>query len=169
MGRISEKFLKRLSKNPSLGSEIRQMAAPIQQALIALSRGKSIRDSQGDVIDPLHAVYTAIQNASSIFAEQFTGLPEFDPYYQIVAKAQDEYMPGGPPMSPLTKSYFTTWAFYDVRFGPDLETIGSCLLDVGEKLGFEPKVMDAIRSFSDSRMGIYERLESKGGGPGSGN
>jgi hypothetical protein len=129
MGHISEEFLKRLDKKPSLGSEIRQMTTPIQQALIAQSRGQSFRDSQGDVVDPLHAVYTAIQNASSIFAEQFTSLPEFDTYYQIISKAQDEYMPSCPPMSPLTKSYFTTWAFCDVRFGTDLETIGSCLLD----------------------------------------
>jgi hypothetical protein len=163
MGQISEKFLKRLSKTPALASAIRLWAAPIQQALIALSWGKSTRDSQGELIDPLHAVYIAVQNATSFFAEKVSEFAEFKPYYQFVAQAEEEYMPGGPPMSPLTKSYFTTWAFYDVRFGPDLETIGSCMLDVAGKLGFEPKVTDAIRSFSDSRMGIYEHLESKGG------
>jgi hypothetical protein len=163
MGRTCEKFLKRLSKHPSLGSEIRQMIAPIQRALITLSRGTAIWDSQGDAVDPLHNVYTAIQNASSFFAERFTGLPEFTPYYQIVEKAENEYMPSAPPMSPLTKSYFTTWAFFDVCFGRDQETLGSCLLHVCEKLGFEPNVLDAIRSFSDSRMGIYEYLESKSG------
>ena len=115
------------------------------------------------MIDPLHGVYTAVQNVSSIFAERVSEYIEFKPYYDIVAAAEDEYMPGGPPLSPLTRSYFTTWAFFDVRFGPDQETIGSCLLDAGAKLGFEPKVMEAIRCFSESRMGIYERLQSKGG------
>lgn len=56
-------------------------------------------------------------------------LPEFDPYCEIVGPAEEEYMPNAPPHSPLTRSYFTTWAFFDVRFGPDGETIGTCLLD----------------------------------------
>jgi hypothetical protein len=72
MGRTSEKFLNRLSKHPSQSSEIRQMIAPIQRALTTLSRGTAISDSQGDAIDPLHNVYTAIQNATSIFAKRFT-------------------------------------------------------------------------------------------------
>jgi hypothetical protein len=163
MGRTSEKFLKRLSKHPSLGNEIRQMIAPIQRALTTLSRGTAIWDSQGDAIDPLHNVYTAIQNATSFFAERFTSLPEFTAYYQIVDKAENEYMPSAPPMSPLTKSYFTTWAFFDVRFGRDRETLGSCLLHVSEELGFGQNVLDAIRAFSDSRMGIYESLKSRSG------
>jgi hypothetical protein len=163
MGKISEKLLKRLSRKWQLASEIRQAANLIQQSLIRLSRLETIRDSQGDKIDPLHGVYTAVQNVTSIFAEQVSGYIEFKPYYQIVAAAEDEYMPDGPPFSPLTRSYFTTWAFFDVRFGPDVETIGSCLLDAGANLGFEPKVLEAIRCYSESRMGIYERLEAKGG------
>jgi hypothetical protein len=162
MGQISEKLLKRLSRKWQLAREIRQTADLIRQALDRLSRLETIRDSQGDMIDPLHGVYAAVQNVNSIFAAQVTGYIEFKPYYDIVSAAEDEYMPGGPPFSPLTRSYFTSWAFCDVRFGPDQETIGSCLLEAGTKLGFEPKVMEAIRCFSESRMGIYERLQSKG-------
>jgi hypothetical protein len=71
-------------------------------------------------------------------------------------------MPSEPPMSPLTGSYFTTWAFYDLRFGPDNETIGTCLLDVVEPLGLEPEVIDAVRRLSETRMGIYEHIGIKG-------
>lgn len=72
-------------------------------------------------------------------------------------------MPGGPPMSPLTGSYFTTWAFFDLRFGPDDETIGTCLLDVAEPLGLGPEVMEAVRLMSETRMGVYEHAGVEGG------
>ena len=72
-------------------------------------------------------------------------------------------MPDGPPFSPLTGSYFTTWAFFDLRFGPDDETIGTCLLDVGERLGLGPEVIEAIRLMSETRMGVYEHAGLKGG------
>jgi hypothetical protein len=65
-------------------------------------------------------------------------------------------------MSPLTGSYFTTWAFFDLRFGPDNETIGTCLLDVAGPLGLGPDVTDAVRLMSETRMGIYEHIGIKG-------
>ena len=95
--------------------------------------------------DPLHAAYVAAQNFTSFFAESVSQFPEFDPYCKIVGPAQDEYMPSGPPMSPLTLSYFTTWAFFDVRFGPDGETIGTCLLDLAELLVMDPFMVETIR------------------------
>ena len=33
-------------------------------------------------------------------------------------------MPSYPPISPVTTSYFTMWAFFDVLFGQSHETIG---------------------------------------------
>ena len=72
-------------------------------------------------------------------------------------------MPSGPPMSPLTRSYFTTWAFFDLRFGPDRETIGTCLLDVGESAGDGPGRGRDDPPVSESRMGIYEHAGAEGG------
>src|SRR3954463_10023366 len=113
--------------------------------------------------DPLHAAYIAAQNFTSFFAESVSQFPEFDPYCQVVGPAQDEYMPSSPPMSPLTMSYFTTWAFFDVRFGPDRETIGTCLLDVADLLGMDSFMVETIRRFQGSRMGIYEHGGAEGG------
>jgi len=101
--------------------------------------------------------------AELIVAERVSVLPEFKPYYQLAAKAEDDYLPQGPPMSPLTRSYFTAWAFFDLRFGSDRETIGTCLLDVAGALGLEPEVQDAIRRFAETRMGIYEHVGLRGG------
>ena len=163
MDHISYKFLKRLPKQRKLVTELRQAAAVIDEAIKALKKGETIRLDEGEPLDPLHTVYIAVQHAASIFAERVSVLDEFEPYYEIVVKAEDEYMPSGPPMSPLTRSYFTTWAFFDLGFGPYKETLGKCLLDAGTMLGFDAKVMDAIRTCSESRMGIYEQIGLKGG------
>jgi hypothetical protein len=163
MGQISDKLIKRLGKSRKLTEELRRETGSIQAALDALKRGASARISHQVALDPLHAVYVAVQNFSSVFAERVSVLPEFDPYYRVAFDAQETYMPGGPPMSPLTGSYFTTWAFYDLRFGPDDETIGSCLLDVAERIGLGPDETEAIRLMSETRMGVYEHAGLKGG------
>jgi hypothetical protein len=163
MGQISTKLATRLKQGRKLADELRREAKSIRATLDALQHGGPPRKSQGEASAPLHAVYTAAQNVSSLFAERVSVFPEFNPHYQLAAEAEDEYLPSGPPMSPLTRSYFTTWAFLDLRFGPDRETIGTCLLAVGESLGLEPGAVEVIRSFSESRTGIYEQVGTKGG------
>jgi hypothetical protein len=108
--------------------------------------------------DPLHAAYIAAQNLLSFFAESVSTFDEFAAYCDIVGAAEDAYMPGGPPFSPLTVSYFTTWALFDVRFGPDQETLGTCLLDVAELVGIDPLTLDTVQNFQGSYMGMYEHV-----------
>src|ERR1700687_1325497 len=81
-----------------------------------------------DGLDPVHAAYAFVQNITSFFAEGVSPLPEMKKYAKIVAKAEDEYLPSGPPMSPLTTSFFTTWAFYDLRFD-GTDTLASCQIE----------------------------------------
>ncbi len=59
-------------------------------------------------------------------------------------------------MSPLTACYFTTWAFFDVQFGKDNETLGSCILDVGKELKLSPDMVEVIGLFQDSRMDVMK-------------
>ncbi len=163
MGQIANKLIKRLSRSRKLANEVRQEADSIQVALDSLKRGPTAGPSHWDDLDPLHAVHVAVHNVASVFAERVSQLAEFDSYYQLAVRAEDEYMPGGPPMSPLTGSYFTTWAFFDLRFGPEGETIGTCLLDVAGPLGLSEEVTQVIRLMSEARMGIYEHAGIKGG------
>lgn len=109
-------------------------------------------------LDPLHAAYASVQHLISAFSEQVSGLQQFKAYYDIVAFAEEEYMPSGPPMSPLTGSYFTCWAFFDLRFGPDQETLGTCLLDAASALDLAADVGMIVESMQDSRLGVYEHL-----------
>ena len=55
----------------------------IQDALDALKHGATARLSHGVALDPLHAVYVAVQNVTSVFAERVSQFPEFEPYYQV--------------------------------------------------------------------------------------
>lgn len=80
---------------------------------------------------PAHAAYVYAQNQVSVLSEQLTELREMGPFVDIISKAEDLYVPGGPPMSPLTTSYFTSWAFFDACAGPAKETIGTTVLAVG--------------------------------------
>lgn len=109
---------------------------------------------EGDM-HPSHAVYASTQNIVSYLAENLSVLPELEEYHKIAGHAEDEYMPGYPPMSPLTKSYFTHWAFFDLRFGKDRETIGTCLLDIGSEIGINEGYIELIRLLQESRMGLY--------------
>jgi hypothetical protein len=156
MGPISEKLIRRFNKwSGQFRQEARTVPIP-----------KDVRDVEAlvkDGYDPLHALYLSVQNITSVFAECVSGLPELEPYYDVIAAAEDRYMPDAPPISPLTRSYFTTWAFFDFRFGGGLETIGTCLLETSDRLGLDPGLVEAIRQFQESRMGVYEHGGTQGG------
>src|SRR6516162_6226012 len=66
--------------------------------------------------DPCHALYIFAQNFASVLGEQLAEMKETRQFVKVVSGAEDEYQPGGPPISPLTASYFTMWALFDVLF-----------------------------------------------------
>jgi len=112
-------------------------------------------------MDPIHAAYAFVQNITSFFSEVVSQLPEMRKFARIIAKAEDEYLPSGPPMSPLTVSFFTTWAFYDLRFD-GTDTLASCLIESNDMVSLNPDQLDALKKLAASRMGIYEHLGMDG-------
>jgi len=68
-------------------------------------------------LDPLHGIYAYAQNKMSFFVEQLAELPMRTKLINAYADAEYMYMPSGPPMSPLTKSYFFSWGFFDLCAG----------------------------------------------------
>ena len=122
--------------------------------------GASIRENRlGELLakgrDPAHAVFIYAQNFASVMAEEMSVLKELRQYARTVEKAEDEYIPSFPPMSPVTISYFTMWAFFDVLFGQSHETIGTCLQRLAREASFQGWLMDAINVMQNSRMGFY--------------
>ena len=111
-----------------------------------------------DGLDPVHAAYAYIQQVTSHFAEGVSQLPEMKAYLKLAGEAEDLYQAMGPPISPLTVSYFTCWAFYDLRFGKDGDTIGKCQIDANDIFLMNDDQLDALKKLSNSRMGLYEHV-----------
>lgn len=108
--------------------------------------------------DPIHAIYVFLQQGTSHFAELVSQYPEMRAWTETVAAAEDEYMPSGPPMSPLTQSFFWTWALYDLPIGDSDDTMASCQMDANDFLQFNEYQLLAMRNLAASRMGIYEHV-----------
>jgi hypothetical protein len=105
--------------------------------------------------DPAHAAFIYAENCASFLSEQMSAMKELRQFAGIVEKAEDEYQPSFPPVSPVTKSYFTMWALFDVLFGQSRETIGTCILRVSRDMPFPGWLEDAIGAMQKSRMGFY--------------
>ncbi len=104
---------------------------------------------------PAHALYVYAQNQLSVMAEQLTALKEMGRFVELLSKAEDEYVPLGPPMSPLTRSFFACWAFFDVCVGHAEETIGTTTMAVGSTFGMHSELIRLIGLMQDSRMAVY--------------
>ncbi len=160
MGNLSEKLSRKLSK----------MAGKLPLKALKGHPGNALPGDVKDIpslikegADPVFAIYANLQQMTSLFAEGVSRLPEMKQYYKLAGDAEDDYMPDGPPWSPLTRSYFTTWAFYDLRIGQGGDTIGTCLIETSGIFGMHPGQVDVLKKLQASRMGIYEHCGSVGG------
>ena len=115
-------------------------------------------------LNPCHGIYAMAQNVASLMAESMSEMREAKGYVRIAGAAEDEYLPSGPPMSPLTVSYFTMWAMFDVRFGSSRETMGSCILRIAPEFDCPSWLIDAVERMQHSRMGFYVHCGSESEG-----
>jgi hypothetical protein len=104
---------------------------------------------------PAHALYVYAENQMSVIAEQLSALKELARFERLISAAEEEYMPGGPPMSPLTKSFFVCWSLFDACAGLGDETIGSVITAIGSTIGLDPELRRIFEILHTSRMGIY--------------
>lgn len=159
MGDTSKRLRRRLSKNTKnlpTKTPKRRPGEPLPGNI------KDVQMLIDDGLDPIHAVYAYIQQMSSHFAEGASNWPELAPFVKAVGTAEDEYLPSGPPMSPLTAGYFWTWALYDLCFGKSRDTIATCQIDLNDIIWLNPDQLDALQKMRDSRMGIYEHVGLEG-------
>lgn len=54
--------------------------------------------------DPCHGLYIYGQNQLSVLIEHIVELPQLEKLADAYASSEEEYLPSGPPMSPLTRS-----------------------------------------------------------------
>ena len=129
----------------------------IKEAKIRVEELEATISSQEDLarLDPLHAVYVYGQNKMSVFVEQLAELPVMAELTQAYALAEQEYMPSGPPISPLTHSYFTCWAFFDLCVGAMRESFGSIAIELCKSLNVDQGLIRVFKKMQTSRMGFY--------------
>src|SRR3990167_408732 len=106
-------------------------------------------------LNPLHALYMDTQHRIVDFVEQFSTLPVSNKFNKSYETAEDTYMPSGPPMSPLTKSYFWCWAAFDMTVGLKRETYASIMIDCCKSLGANSELIMILEQMQQSRMGLY--------------
>jgi hypothetical protein len=106
-------------------------------------------------LDPLHGVYAYSQNKISVFVEQIAELPALSKLTNAYADAEDIYIPSGPSTSPLTKSYFLCWGFFDLYVGIGKETFGTVIIDICKSLKVDQGLIKIFDCMQNSRMGFY--------------
>lgn len=155
------KIASRIAKNLRRGSarSVVSMETYKESKREAIKAATTIRNP-GALIEkgyqPVHAAYVHAQNLLSVLLETLLVLPELDRFNQILDEAEDEYVPGGPPLSPVTTSYFVSWSSFDLAIGLQKETLTSVVLDVKHLLKLSPEIVLLFEYFNRSRMGIYQ-------------
>ena len=115
-------------------------------------------------LNPLHALYVYSQNHLSVLIEQVSELPILDKLADMYEAASEEYMPSGPPMSPLTKSYFTCWGAFDLcSFGAKRETLCTVVTDFCKYMNADQGQIEVFEEMQNSYMGIYKHEGTSGG------
>ncbi len=82
--------------------------------------------------------------------------------FNTLEDARDAYVPDGPPMSPLTKSYFNCWLLFDITAGLHKETFTTIIIDLANQFGLHKAMLEVMQTMQDSRMGIYEFMGRQG-------
>lgn len=144
---MDKKRLERLSGKPIAQTLIAKLQRSRSGKLANLVKVMNRRAAEGDLggFHPAHAAYFYTQNQVSFMSEQLTALKEMAPFSEVISRAEDVYMPSGPPMSPLTTSYFTCWAFFDACAGAANETIGTTVLEFGSAFRIDSELLRLIR------------------------
>ncbi len=106
-------------------------------------------------LEPEHRLLAAAHNLLSVQFEMIAQLPEMHRFADAFADAEEEYHPAGPPISPLTASYFNNWAFYDLAFGLQRESIATCVIAVGKAMRIDPTLLAAWSALERSRLGLW--------------
>ena len=153
-------------------STARELLQNKVSSLNAWKKGKlSAEKLQANILDAdelmeydlAHASYCYAQNQLSILIEQIIELPPLIKLATAYDAAMDVYTPNYPPMSPITKSYFTCWGSFDLTTqGATKETMASIAVDFCRFIGIDQSLLSLYENMEQSRMGIYRHMGCEG-------
>ncbi len=102
---------------------------------------------------PAFAPYAFVTNWALGLVEAMQEMPELRGFMERIQRAEDEYMPSGPPVSPLTQTYFWGWALWDLDV--EHETLGSILLAIARSQGMDGQFVGVLERLVESRLGLH--------------
>ena len=90
------------------------------------------------------------------------GLRHMRTFAERIEDTEERYMPGGPPMSPLTDSFHSLWSVADLSAGLKKESLATVAIAVARTLGMPKEPLSAWQTIADSYAGIYRILKREG-------
>lgn len=154
---IADKVLKRLDRDAK-AKVIDLSAVRTSRKQVADLEATLVSDDTLTQLPPCFALYTLVQNHLSVISEILLTLPSLHRFYDHFEVANDLYTPEGPPISPLTNSFYTNWAQYDVAFGLGRETLTTISIAVARKTGMHANFLKLAGKLADSHCSVYEHL-----------
>jgi len=115
----------------------------------------AIPSDDGGALHPGFAGYLYVTNWALGVVEAIQDLPELARHVDRIAKAEDDYMPEGPPTSPISRSMFCAWSLWDLTVGVKRESLGSILLSVGRAQGIDPLFLSLLQALIESSLGLH--------------
>jgi len=154
---IAAKLLKEIRKVRS--SKVVDLNA-LRDTRAAVAEMEKLPDG-GDLLPPNQQTWMSLFQAFAGFASGLLGLKALRKLATRIEAAEEEYMPGGPPMSPVLDSAFVAWWLLDLPIGPRRETVASIVCDIAPVLGAPREMCEWIDVLGQSRLGVY-RVEQIG-------
>ena len=149
---------------------MRRLASKVVKAM-RRARGRQILDPstlhapmspvEPDVsgLAPGHAAWLRAIAGMADLAWPLLQLRELRKLAERIDKSEAIYMPGGPPMSPVTDSFHLLWAMADTQVGLDRETLCSIVIDLARKHGAPANMLQAWQTIANSYPGLYTVVE----------
>ncbi len=81
--------------------------------------------------------------------------PSLQAHADRLDKANEEYVPQGPPISPVTTSHFNCWTLMDAEISPEEGTLCDAVLRLGPELGLDGSLSELLQQAASTRMGMY--------------
>ena len=105
--------------------------------------------------DPAAAMYLHGIKVMTLLGNTLATHPALTKLMDRIEHAEEEYMPSGPPMSPITHSHFLLWSLLDLPQGLARETLGSIVEAAQRAVAGDADTVELIATLNRSRLGVY--------------
>lgn len=105
--------------------------------------------------DPLFQRYMEVHNFVGGITEVLVELKPCLRFQRVFDEASEIYMPGGPPLSPITHSFFQHWSLFDLQLGRSKESMGQIVLQLLQVIYPDFEGFEELRNLLKSRFGFY--------------